>query len=248
MSKKDQNINIICVDNIDSTNNFLKKLCIERFPDEGTVIMAEYQNAGKGQGKNSWHSKKGRNLLVSVLLKPSLNAIDHFLISEFISMGIIDTLAAYRIKSEIKWPNDIYVGDKKIAGILVENSIKHNSIYQTIAGIGLNVNEDDFPEYLPNPTSIYLEIKKELNITELLKFLMNKLFERYKLIKGNDFQQLHNEYNSILYRKNISSGYNAAADIFSAILIGVGTSGELQLKMEDGNIKEYLFGEVQMIV
>jgi BirA family biotin operon repressor/biotin-[acetyl-CoA-carboxylase] ligase len=248
MLKKELGFNLICLDNIDSTNNYLKNLCAKETLEEGTVIMAGYQMAGKGQGKNAWHSKKGENLLASILFNPSINAAGHFAISEFISLAIIDTLTSFGIQSEIKWPNDIYAGDKKIAGILVENSIMGKTIFQTIAGIGLNVNEKDFPEYLPNPTSINILLNREIAIKEILTILVNNLNNRYQLIKGKKFQLLHNDYNSELYRRNISANFRSENAIFRATILGVGKSGELQLKMEDGKNKVYLFGEVQMII
>jgi BirA family transcriptional regulator, biotin operon repressor / biotin---[acetyl-CoA-carboxylase] ligase len=248
MAGINQNYKLISLDNVDSTNNYLKKLCVEKSVDEGTVIMAAYQNAGKGQGKNSWHAEKGENLTVSILFNPLIKAIDHFMISEFISLGIIDTLAFLGIASQIKWPNDIYAGDKKIAGILVENSIMNNTIFQTIVGIGLNVNEEDFPVELPNPTSIKLLLNKETDIREILNVLVKNLFERYTIIKEGKFKILHDEYNSLLYRKNLLRNYNSEDKEFTALLIGVGMSGEMKLKMEDGFVKEYLFGEVKMII
>jgi BirA family biotin operon repressor/biotin-[acetyl-CoA-carboxylase] ligase len=248
MPEKEDAYNVIKLDNIDSTNNYLKNLNVDNSLEEGTVILAEYQNAGKGQGKNSWHSKKGKNLLLSILFKPSINATEHFMISEFISLGIIDTLASFGITSEIKWPNDIFVGNKKIAGILVENSIMDKLIFQTIGGIGLNLNEDDFPEDLLNPTSIKLLTNKEVNIEDLLKFLIKNLFNRYELVKEKNIQKLNDEYNSLLYKRNIQAVYQSDDLSFKATLLGVSKSGELRLKMEDDSVKEYLFGEVHMIL
>jgi BirA family biotin operon repressor/biotin-[acetyl-CoA-carboxylase] ligase len=248
MLKNDSDYTLICLDTIDSTNNYLKKLCGTSMVEEGTVILAEFQNSGKGQGKNSWHSEKGENLLASFLFKPSINPSHHFAISVFISLGISDTLSQYGIVSEIKWPNDIYAGNKKIAGILVENSIMGNTLFQTIAGIGLNINEKYFPADIPNPTSIYLESKNELPVKEVLNDLVTNLWKRYKLIKENRYQDLHDEYNARLYRKNKVSGFRVEKDTFQATIIGVGKSGELQLMTGDGTIKDYLFGEVQMII
>jgi BirA family biotin operon repressor/biotin-[acetyl-CoA-carboxylase] ligase len=248
MLSKDQNFNFICLDNTDSTNKYLKNLCDHNNIEEGTVILAEYQNEGKGQGKNAWHSKKGKNLLASILFKPSINAVDHFMISEFISLGIIDTLNLFGVRSEIKWPNDIYAGDKKIAGILVENSIMGKTIFQTVAGIGLNVNEDDFPEYLPNPTSIKLQGNIEMEVKEILTVLMKNLFKYYELIRENKLQKLHDCYNSSIYLKNQPARFHSGTGNFSATIVGVAKSGELQLRTEDGKIKDYLFGEIQMII
>jgi BirA family biotin operon repressor/biotin-[acetyl-CoA-carboxylase] ligase len=245
MIKNNCDFKLISLDTVDSTNNYLKKLNIEENLEEYTVILSAYQESGRGQGKNSWHSKKGENLLASVLFKPSINVANHFSISEFISLGIVDTLAFYGIHPKIKWPNDIYVGNKKIAGILVENSIMGGNILQVVAGIGLNINEVVFPKKLPNPTSIRLQKDIMPIVSEVLTRLMSNLIKRYEFVSENKFEILHEEYNNLLYLKNKLATYLCAGRSFKAVIVGVGKSGELQ--NESGNIENYLFGEVQFI-
>jgi BirA family transcriptional regulator, biotin operon repressor / biotin---[acetyl-CoA-carboxylase] ligase len=242
-----QKNDLIHLDSIDSTNNYLKNICSASSVKEGTVILADYQNEGKGQGFNKWHSKKGENLLVSILFKPMLRANQHFALSEFITLGIIDTLSDYGINSKVKWPNDIYVGDQKIAGILVENSLMGEDIFQTIAGIGLNVNEEEFPDYLPNPVSMKMILKKDIDKSLFLDKLIKNMFIRYNSIKESRITKLNIEFNALLYKKDVSSKFISNDVPFKAIIVGVAEMGELLLKDEKG-IKPYLFGEVQMII
>jgi BirA family transcriptional regulator, biotin operon repressor / biotin---[acetyl-CoA-carboxylase] ligase len=239
---------VIFLENIDSTNVYLKKLCKMGSPEEGTVILADYQSKGKGQGANSWHSTIGMNITMSMLFRPSVKASDHFYLSEFVSLGICDTLLHFGIESTIKWPNDIYVENRKIAGILVENSIRGENIFQVVVGIGLNVNETDFPDYIPNPVSMSMIKMKNFDRQEVLNVLISKLISRYKYIINNEYDFLHFQYNELLFQKGILTGFYLGDDTFQATLSKVETSGELLLIKQDGNEQRYMHGEIQMII
>jgi BirA family transcriptional regulator, biotin operon repressor / biotin---[acetyl-CoA-carboxylase] ligase len=248
MYKKKPTFNIIYLNEIDSTNNFLKNLSKETDAKEGTVILADFQTGGRGQGSNNWYGKRGLNIAMSVLFNPKIHVAEHFFLSEFISLAIIDTLNSYNIRAKIKWPNDIYVQNKKIAGILIENHIQKDSINQTIAGIGLNVNEITFPEELPNPVSMKMILKHKLNRQIIVNNLIRNILMRYHQLKEGDFDSLHRDYYKKLYRRNILTEFKAGEISFKARIEEVSKTGELVLIDQQLEKKSYLFGEVQMVV
>ncbi len=146
---------IIWLQSVDSTNEEAKRHISDI--DNLSVLSAWEQTAGRGQRGNTWTSNAGENLMFSIVLKsPVLTAEDHFALNEIASLSVADFLSTYGIKAEIKWPNDIYVDEKKICGVLIENSFRGKSISSSIIGIGLNINQRNFNVNLPNPTSMVL--------------------------------------------------------------------------------------------
>ena len=146
-----------------------------------SVIAAYEQTAGRGQRENIWLSEPGKNLTASIVLKHDgtilsrVSADNQFIISEMISKAVVGLLADYGVVARIKWPNDIYVGDKKICGILIEHTLRGSSIINSIIGVGLNVNQTEFDESLPNPTSLAAESNLEnFDLNELLVRLIDK--------------------------------------------------------------------------
>ena len=142
----------------------------EKSLPEGLVIYTDFQSAGKGQPGNAWESSKGMNLLFSVMLHPIQVHMDElFLISQLVSVAIKNALDEYTTNITIKWPNDIYWNDKKLAGILIENSLQGNKIMSVVIGIGLNVNQKLFLSNAPNPVSLFLITGKRQNRKQLLQ-------------------------------------------------------------------------------
>ncbi len=175
--------NIIFHNELISTNTCAALLLKQQKPPEGTVIHANFQTAGKGQKGNIWVSEAGKNLLFSIILFPDMiKPEEQFGISMAISLGICDFLNKLIPVCSIKWPNDIYAGDDKIAGILIENSIRGGNIESSIAGIGLNINQVIFPSYLPNPVSLKLITGKEHDPDYCLNELLSSLDKRYKML------------------------------------------------------------------
>ena len=161
------------------------------------------------------------------------------------SLALIDLLTAYGVDAQVKWPNDIYVKNDKIAGILIENILSHDKISQTIAGIGLNINEDRFPEELPNPVSLRQITGKDYLLEQVLEKLLTAIRSRYEQVRHIDFAGLHAEYNSKLYLREVPSKFRKDNKLFTASIIEVKTSGELMLKMQNGETGNFLFGEIQ---
>lgn len=241
------NYQVIYLESIDSTNSYLKLLCREDIIEEGTVILAGYQSNGKGQGTSTWHSSQGMNITMSVLFRPMIRVLGHFSLSEFISLSIIDCLKHFGINGAIKWPNDIYVENKKIAGILVENSIVGDKIVQTVAGIGLNVNERNFPEYIPNPVSMAMILQRNIEINKVLDVLTDNLSCKYEFIKqpGNI---LHGQYNEKLFRREIQCSFQSENEKFQGTILKVKKSGALVIRKQDSEVCSYMHGEVKMVI
>ena len=240
---------IIHIDETDSTNRWLKDYSLQqKEPFPCFIVVAEYQTAGKGCGKNSWESERGKNLTFSMLVHPSerplrIQAKEQFRITEVVSVALCKTLQSYIYnKVEIKWPNDIYVGDKKLCGILIENRLQGAEIKDCIIGIGLNVNQREFHSDAPNPVSLYQLTGKELDRDELLKaFLEN--FEQEWQNKTNG-----SEYRELLYRKGKDGLYEDKTGRFVAKLTDVLPDGRLLLVDEAGRERTYAFKEVAFIV
>ena len=195
------NFNIIWSDTVDSTNDEAKR-CIDSLPDL-SVISTYNQTAGRGQRGNSWLSEPHANLTFSIVAKNGFNIkpADQIVINEMISLAIIDFLSCHGIDARIKWPNDIYVADKKICGILIEHVVRGNSIVYSIIGVGLNVNQKNFDSSLYNPTSILLETGEEQHsLPSLLEELLT-IFNRYLEIYDRD--EIGSLYHSKLRKINV---------------------------------------------
>ncbi len=217
---------------------------------QGDIIVAESQTAGRGQRGHTWESGKGQNLTLSAILEPTfLPPTEQFLLSEVIALAVADTLASYSIKTKIKWTNDIYVGDKKIAGILIEHKLQGNAIGRTIAGIGLNVNQTQFSADLPNPTSMATEQGAEFDRAEVLDRLQECIMRRYGQLQSGEHQALQSDYHSMLYRLDEQHRYALAnGESFIGTIRGVEPTGALKVEDENGKIGCYLFKEIEFLL
>jgi BirA family transcriptional regulator, biotin operon repressor / biotin---[acetyl-CoA-carboxylase] ligase len=232
--------------NTGSTNSYASGLIKAGQVSEGTVVYTNFQSAGRGQKSNRWESEDGKNLLFSVILYPSMvSPLDQFIISIFISIGICDFLKTLVPGCQIKWPNDIYHGDDKIAGILIENSITGNAIVNSIAGIGLNINQEEFPEEIPNPVSLKMLTGVEHDTGLCLQKLAACLDKRYKQVISGEWDELRNEYISSLYRINLWSRFKSADGIFEGRILSVTEAGCLQIEKKPGKKLEFAFKEIE---
>ena len=217
---------------------------------QGDVIVAESQTAGRGQRGHVWESGKGQNLTLSAILEPTfLPPTEQFLLSEVIALAVADTLASYSIKTKIKWTNDIYVGDKKIAGILIEHKLQGNTIGRTIAGIGLNVNQTSFSADLPNPTSIAIEQTAEFERDEVLERLQECIMRRYKQLQNGERATLQSDYHTMLYRLDEEHLYALAdGSTFIGTIRGVEPTGALKVEMQNGDLRTFMFKEIEFLL
>ncbi|MBO5721464.1 MAG: biotin--[acetyl-CoA-carboxylase] ligase [Bacteroidales bacterium] len=240
-----------------STNTLIKDLlCDNPSLPNMLVVSAGYQTSGRGQRENIWESEQNKNLLFSILFRPEkLSAKDAFAISRIVSVAIAGWLSKYVGNIAIKWPNDIYSGDKKICGILIENSIMGTNLSCSIVGVGININQTEFSEKLPNPTSIAKETGKSYNIDNMLSEVLVKMEEQYNHYFNGGEEDINTKYHNLLYRLNIKAKYKIQSskqlsenEIVDATIIGVRPNGCLILKHTDCKINTYAFKEVQFVL
>lgn len=240
---------IISLLTVDSTNDYARALFSKETPEEGTIIISGEQSKGRGYGNNTWHSKRGKNLLFSVILYPEfISAKTQFLISKVISLGICDYLCCYVSDVSIKWPNDIYVDDRKISGMLIENDLIGSSVKNSIVGIGINMNQEKFPKDIPNPVSLSQMIEKKLVLKEELKKLACFLEKRYRMLLKGMVAKIQKDYHEKLFRLNKMSWYQNSEEKFKAKIIGVSDYGQLVLENQSGKTLEYNFKEVEFVL
>ena len=243
LCKRIMDFKIIHIAETDSTNRWLREKT-PPLPAGECVVIAEYQTAGKGCGSNSWESERGKNLTFSMLIHPEgLPANEQFHITEVVSVALCETLELYiNKKVEIKWPNDIYVGDRKICGILIENRLQGSTIKDAIIGIGLNVNQRVFLSDAPNPVSLYQLTGQETNRDTLL----NRFLEAFERVSQSNTTCI--DYRERLFRKGKEGLYEDETGRFTARLTDVLSDGRLQLVDSEGQTRIYAFKEVQFII
>ena len=246
---------LIILEQTDSTNRFLTSMCEERkdLVEPFTVVMANYQTAGKGQRGNSWESEVGANLTFSFVVYPSfLAAKRQFVISQIVSLGIVNALRNYEKEGfSIKWPNDIYYHDKKICGMLIEVYLDSMNLGRCVCGIGLNVNQDIFLSDAPNPISLCKIIGRKTDRMKLLQIVMDEIQILYsKLLDDGETitRELSDSYNQCLYRKDGYYNYKDNNGEFMAKLLRVESDGRLLLEDELHHQRSYLFKEIQYII
>lgn len=239
----------IHLEETDSTNSYLKRILSEEHLDEGTVVVADFQTGGRGQRGNSWESAKNENLTFSILLKPDfVLANKQFIISQIIALAIKDVLDKYTDGIRIKWPNDIYWNDRKICGILIENNLIGKHIEQSIAGIGININQIEFKSDAPNPISLSMITGNSYNFHEILDDIVNNILYQYQLAKDGNTSKIISLYKNALFRKDGYHFYNDGIENFEAKIIDIEPCGLLVLEKPDGEIRKFAFKEVQFIL
>ena len=216
----------------------------------GDIVIAGSQTAGRGQRGNAWSSAPEMNLTFSAVLEPGrLPAEMQFYLSEIVSLSVAETLSEYGIGAKVKWPNDIYAGEKKIAGILIENYIMGPLIKRSVAGVGLNVNQSAFDPSLPNPTSVFLQTGETAELTEALDVFLGKLYGWFSKLEAGDLNGIGSAYRSRLYRKEGEYLFSLpGGGIFKASIVEIMPAGELVLRMDDGETKPFLFKEVEFVL
>ncbi len=249
---------IIWLDTVDSTNDEARRRISDL--DNLSVLSALEQTAGRGQRGNSWSAASGKNLTFTIVLKygshtlPLVRALDQFAISEITALTVIDLLALHGIEAKIKWPNDIYVGDRKICGILIEHSVREGMLSSSIVGVGLNVNQTEFDPSLPNPTSMILQnTATDFEIHEILKVFMDifcRYIDRYLNITGG-LIRIRKLYLSQMWRKDIPARFvdNSDGHEFEGIIRGLNEIGLMMIEdKEKGELREFAFKEISYII
>ena len=226
----------------DSTNSEAARHCATAADFD--VWATAFQEAGRGLQQNRWESEAGKNLLFSIFFRPSkLRADKQFLLSQIISLALCESLQEEGVKAVIKWPNDIYVGKNKIAGILIEHNISGAYVSSSIAGIGLNVNQTVF-HAAPNPTSLFLETNRTFDLLSLLQKILNNVKKHYLFINPEKLQQKYLSY--LLFYKQLADYKTLEGVFFKAQIVDVRSTGELVLMDEVGDNHVFAFKEVSL--
>lgn len=250
-------MNFVFLDVTDSTNSYTALHADEL--QSPVMVLTRSQSAGRGQRGNSWESRPGCNITCTVLFRPPEEAVGRllpelqFAISEATALAVVDTLEDFGIRACVKWSNDVYVGDNKIAGILIEHSVMGTRIENSRIGIGLNVNQLEFLSDAPNPVSMALILGRTLDLTPVIDRLATHLERRLDSAAGSVAAPLHDEYLSKLWRAD-SRIYpfrlrNASGSpVFRARIISVSPEGPLSLLLENGESRRFMFRELEFIL
>lgn len=240
---------LVELERVDSTNNFAMKMVQEQRAGEGTVVWAKEQLSGKGQRGSSWHSKPGENLTFSIIYFPSFLAAEkQFMLSKAVSLALADLVETVSGKqSFIKWPNDIYAEEKKLAGILIENTLRDKNISSAVIGIGLNVNQTEFPANLPDPSSLKLITGKDHDLKLLLGELCCFAEARYLQLKAGRTDSIDEDYTEKLYRLNTWSRFSSQGKVFNGKITGTTAMGKLRIEKESGGTAEFDFKEITFL-
>ena len=237
---------IFYIQSTDSTNNYANQQIRLGGLPEGTVFLTYDQSAGRGQLKNTWESEPGKNLTFSMVLFPDFLEIRRqFMLSKVVVLGIYTALNKYVDQLKVKWPNDIYVGNRKLGGILIENSIMNGLIKSSVVGIGLNVNQTVFRSDAPNPVSLQLLTNQHFNCEVVLAEILSGINSYYELLRQEEHDKIDRDYVSALYRLNEKHVFRAQGEDFTGKIVGVNEIGQLQIRKEDDEILEFHFKEVE---
>lgn len=227
---------------VDSTNSHVRRLLSEGEPlPELTLVDADEQTAGRGQRGNTWESEAGLNVQFSLVCHPSfLPASRQFVLSEAIALAVAETVGG-----EVKWPNDIYVGDRKISGTLIECDLCGHTIETCIIGTGINVNQTEFRSNAPNPVSLSQLTGRQYDREQILMQVVERFGGLYAMLQQGDAELVHRLYHQRLYRREGLHRYADAGGEFLAEIADIEPTGHLLLRTDQGDLRRYEFKEVK---
>lgn len=239
---------LIRIEELASTNDYASGLQREEDQPNFCTVVCNYQTNGKGQKGNYWESEQGKNLIISMIWKPdNLDAGDQFIISRAVSLAVADFVGHFVSPCHIKWPNDIYVGTGKIAGILIENVLTRSNIDHSVIGVGININQTTFLPQTPNPVSLSTLTGQEYELEALLPHLLDSLISYLSKIGTSAAESLDNQYVSRLYRFHEPARYQTAENEFTGRIVGVDHFGQLMVEDESGIIQLFDFKEITFL-
>ena len=239
--------NCFKLDEISSTNDWLMSRISNQKFHEGTVVVTSVQTNGKGQRGSQWYSQPYKSLTFSVLLKPRfLSPIHAFDLSICVALALSDSLNKLRTGFKIKWPNDIYFEDKKIAGVLIENQMNRSVYQNAVVGIGLNVNQLHFDD-LSNAISLKQIIGLEFPVEKVMQHICESLEARYLMLRSGHFKDLKKAYMSNLYGLNQLQSFMVDNKKLNGKIIDVLRNGFLQIELMDGKICDYDIKEIKFL-
>ena len=238
---------MIKLDAIDSTNSYLKKLLLKKNINDFTVVVSKHQTNGRGRNGNLWVNRPSLNLAFSVYKRfINFSVNEKFILNILSSISVYEVLKKYKLNNlTIKWPNDIMTENKKIAGILIENSVRGNKINHSVIGVGININQSQFLD-LPNATSVFLESGKKHSVEKIaveLKDAIKKNFTNFDIRET----ELIEFYNSVLFKRNVTTDFTTVnAKKIQGTIIGVNKEGTLSLKQKNHKVFEYAENQIKM--
>ena len=242
---------ILRLDSVGSTNDYAADLANEGNLPEGFVVLAYNQNYGRGHDTNSWESEPGMNLTFSMVLYPRfLPPGRQFILTKVVALAVRETVSQLipQHTVSIKWPNDIYIDDRKVAGNLIQHSIMGSGIDNTIVGIGLNVNQLEFSSDAPNPVSLRIISGQEYKLDDVLGLLCRNIDKYYELLRSRYFGQIDRAYLEHFYRINIFSNFRKDGLAFEAKITGVSTFGHLMMETREGDFLKFAMKEVEFVL
>jgi BirA family transcriptional regulator, biotin operon repressor / biotin---[acetyl-CoA-carboxylase] ligase len=236
-------------ENLPSTNLLALEMLNKGKMEDGTVISTFTQTDGRGQASNKWESEPEKNLSLSIIFKPDFLPLQkQFLLNQAISLGVYDFVNLY-VKNEVKvkWSNDIYIGNEKIAGILIQNITQGQNLQYSVVGIGININQTNFLSPAPNPTSIALATGNEIPLWTAMSFLLKYIENRYLQLRSEQYETLNEDYHEALYRINDWHFFSSNDSIFQGKILGVNETGQLRIDSKDGEFT-FNFKEIKFII
>ena len=233
---------------VDSTNFYAADLVKKKNVAEGTIIFAHEQTSGRGQGENKWESEPEKNVTFSLILRPVFLPPEHqFSVNKVITLGVLSFLRSLAIneKWSIKWPNDIYAGNRKIGGILIQNLIFGNTFEICITGIGININQELFSPNLSNPVSLKLLNGMNYDLKNVVDRIIAGIDELYSQLEVGFTEHLDSEYREQLFGLGEWRNYSVDKRVVKGMIKGVDESGLLIMEMENGSVRHFNHGEFE---
>lgn len=236
---------LIPVEETASTNEFACALIRENTAREGTAIFSTNQTTGKGQFGSNWYTGKDQNLAISIILLPTfLKASQFFHLNMAMSLAVAECATHFTgIPSRVKWPNDIYLADKKLAGILIENTISGSNFTSSIVGVGINLNQTQFPDWIPNPISIKDLTQKNVAPESVMQKMCEMIEMRYLQLKNGQFEKIRYDYRAVQYQLGTISLYRSEKTTWAGMITGISPEGKLIVE-RNGHPKEFGFKEI----
>ncbi|HTA61248.1 MAG TPA: biotin--[acetyl-CoA-carboxylase] ligase [Bacteroidia bacterium] len=243
---------ILELDETESTNTYATNLIKEIQVVEGVIVLTHNQTKGRGQVGNTWQAESGKNLTFSLILHPNFLAVDkQFYLSKITSLAVFGMLTDFLNTSlydiKIKWPNDILVNDRKIAGILIENILRGNFLQSSVIGVGININQQSFSNVDKQVTSLGILLQKDFDLKEILHGFCKHFEALYLALKQNNFEKISQAYFKQLYKFDEWAVYQSKEKTFAAKITKVEESGLLILTTEQNEELKFNFKEVQLI-
>jgi BirA family biotin operon repressor/biotin-[acetyl-CoA-carboxylase] ligase len=242
---------LIELKSVDSTNHYAEQLLKKNKVKKDAIILAHEQTSGKGQGDNTWESEPGKNVTFSLVLFPDfLPPEKQFILNKAVSLGVIDFLLRFvsEQKLSIKWPNDIYAGNRKIGGILIQNTICGTKLESCIAGIGININQEIFNPGLPNPVSLKQITGNDYTVKDSVNLIVACIDERYQQLKRGSFETLGMEFQDKLLFIDEWKDFSVDKKLIKGRIYGVDDYGVLILEMENNTLRYFHHGEIEFVI